>query len=98
MARNLQICREHDLNHEECVNLAEELLDKLVGHFGGSVSCVGDDYQYTHPTGIKAMVVPGEQDLMVNVKLGLLTRSLAPRLEEEINRVLDEYIGASKAS
>lgn len=93
MARNLQICREHDMNHAECITVAEELLDKLVDHFGGSVSCVGDDYRYTHPTGIKADVLARSGELSVNVKLGLLTRSLAPKLEREINRVLDEHIG-----
>ena len=91
--RKLNISRQHDLDQSECQSVAEELLDKLVDRFGGSVSCVGDDYQYQHSTGIKATVEAREGQLNVNVKLGLITSALAPKLESEINRVLDEHIG-----
>lgn len=91
--KNIKICRQHKLDSDECREVAEHLLDKLVDHFGGSVSCIGEDYQYRHPTGIKALVEARSEELNVNVKLGLMTAALAPKLEQEINRVLDEHIG-----
>ena len=33
---NVRVCREHNLGEQECQNLAEELLNKLVDKFGGS--------------------------------------------------------------
>ena len=83
------------MEYDECREVAQQLLDKLVDHFGGSISCIGDDYQYRHPTGIKAVIEARAKEFNVNVKLGLLTGALAPRLDEEINRVLDEHLGSS---
>ena len=33
---HIQICRENELDEQQCQNLAEELLQKLVKKFGGS--------------------------------------------------------------
>ena len=96
MAKKIQISRQHDMEHAECCEFAERLLDKMVDKFGGSVSSVGDDYQYNHSTGIKAIVEPRAKELNVNVKLGLLTSALAPKLEGEINKVLDKYMESSE--
>lgn len=90
---NIQICRQHDLDKDECRAVAEDLLDQLVDRFGGSVSEQGDDYLFRHPAGVKAMVEARQGELNVNVKLGLMTRSLAPTLEDKINKVLDEQLG-----
>ncbi|MDB4512273.1 polyhydroxyalkanoic acid system family protein [Arenicella sp.] len=95
MAKNLKICRQHDMSHDECREVAEQILEKLIDHFGGSVSHAGEDYQYKHPTGVKAVIEPGAKELNVNVKLGLLTSALAPKLEEEINRALDDHLGTN---
>lgn len=92
MKRNLQIHREHDLNETECRAMAEDLLAKLVGHFGGGFNQDGEDYLYKHTSGIKAKVQPKDGELLVDVKLGLMTRALAPQIEREMNRVLDEHL------
>ncbi len=89
----IKICKQHTLDQQECQVLAEELLDKLVAKFGGSVQAGSSDYKYKHSTGINALVEPRAGELLVNVKMGLLTRAMAPQLEAEINRVLDEQIG-----
>jgi len=41
-----------------------------------------------------ALVEAKEGQLNVDVKLGMMTRALAPQLEAEMNRVLDEHLGA----
>lgn len=89
----VHICRQHELDQDRCRDVAEQLLDKLINKFGGSISEEGEDYRYNHPTGIKAKVEPRAGEITIDVKLGMMTRSLAPKLDEAINRVLDEYIG-----
>ncbi|MBT8115899.1 MAG: polyhydroxyalkanoic acid system family protein [Arenicella sp.] len=91
--RRINICKQHDLDEDDCRTVAEDLLDQLVDHFGGYVEPDGDHYCYIHGTGIKAKVLPGEGELTINVTMSLLTGALAPRLEQEIHRVLEEQIG-----
>lgn len=78
---------------DECREVAEDLLDQLVDHFGGSIQSEGENYWYRHSTGIKAKVIPADGEISIDVKMGLLTRAMAPQLEREINRVLDEKLG-----
>jgi len=89
---NLQICREHDLDQDQCQTMAEDLLQKLVAKFGGSYKANGQNFLYKHTAGVKADIEPKEGELVVNVKLGMMTRALAPQLEKEMNKVLDEYL------
>lgn len=96
MAKKIEISRQHNMEQDECCEFAERLLDKMVDKFGGSVSSVGENYQYSHSTGIKAIVEPRAKEINVNVKLGLLTGALAPKLEGEINKVLDKYMDSGE--
>jgi len=89
---NIHICREHDLDEQECQSLAEELLQKLVSKFGGSYQEKGSNFAYRHTAGVTADVEPKAGELVVNVKLNFMTRALAPQLESEMNRVLDEHL------
>ena len=68
------------------------MLNKLVNKFGGKYKAEGDNFRYKHTAGVNAVVEPKAGELMVNVKLGLMTRALAPQLEKEMNRVLDDHI------
>ena len=56
---NVYISRKHHLDHEECVAVARELLDKLVGKYGGRVKPDGENFCYRHATGMTAVVEPG---------------------------------------
>jgi len=89
----IHINRQHSLEHDECRAVAENLLDKLVGKFGGTVKQKGDCYNYKHATGLSAVVEPKSGELDINVKLTMLTRSMGPKVEEKINAVLDEHMG-----
>ena len=89
---NVHVCRQHDLDEQECNALAENLLEKLVAKFGGSYSQKGANYKYRHTAGVDAIVEPKAGELVVKVKLGFMTRALAPQLEREMNKVLDEYL------
>jgi len=54
----IQVCRPHSLGEQDCQNLAEELLNKLVDKFGGSYQPVGNNYAYKHTAGVNATVEP----------------------------------------
>ena len=89
---NLRVCRELDIDEQECQDLAVELLDKLVSKFGGKYKQDGLNYRYKHGAGVNALVEPKAGELSVDVKLGMMTRALAPQFEKEMNRVLDEHL------
>ena len=90
----VQISRTHNLDHDECRSVAEDLLDKLVDKYGGSVRSQGDGYCYRHATGMSAIVEPREGELDITIKFNMMTRSFAPAVEAQIHRVLDEHMGA----
>ena len=89
---DLRVCREVDVDEQECQDLAIELLEKLVSKFGGKYKSEGSNYRYKHAAGVNAIVVPKAGELSVDVKLGMMTRALAPQLEKEMNRVLDDHL------
>jgi len=92
---NLRLCRELDIDEQECKDLAVQLLDKLVNKFGGKYKADGSNYRYKHTAGVNALVEPKAGELTVDVKLGMMTRALAPQLEKEMNRVLDDHLADS---
>lgn len=89
---DLRVCRELNVDEQECQDLAIKLLDKLVGKFGGKYKSEGNNYRYKHSAGVNAVVEPKAGELIVDVKLGMMTRALAPKLEKEMNRVLDDHL------
>lgn len=89
---NLRVCRELDVDEQECQDLAVELLEKLVRKFGGKYKQEGRNYRYKHTAGVNAIVEPKAGELNVDVKLGMMTRALAPQLEKEMNKVLDDHL------
>ena len=90
---NLKISRAHALGADECHVAAENLLEKLVDKMGGSYAQAGECFEYRHTSGVKAMVEPQNEQLVINVKLGLMTMGLKPVLDREINKQLDEHFG-----
>lgn len=88
----LNLRREHDLNQSESKELAEKLLAKLVNKFGGKITEKDNLFIYKHTMGVDAVVEPNEGEFVIDVKLGFLASSLAPKLEGEMNKILDEYL------
>ena len=88
----LNLRREHNLSQLESKELAEKLLGKLVEKFGGKVSAQVNNFAYKHTMGVDAVVEPNEGEFVVDVKLGFMARSFAPKLEGKMNEILDEYL------
>ena len=90
--KELKISRSHSLDHQQCRSATEGLLQRLEAKFGGSSKLSGDHYTYQHPTGIRAVVKPADNLIKVQVKFGMMTAYLAPKIESAINEALDEHI------
>jgi len=88
----LNLRREHDLSEAESKELAVKLLGKLVDKFGGKVAEKDNHFTYNHTMGVDAVVEPNEGEFVVDVKLGFMARSFAPKLEGKMNEILDEYL------
>jgi len=88
----LNLRREHNLSQSESKELAEKLLAKLVDKFGGTISEQGNNFAYKHTMGVDAIVEPNEGEFVVDVKLGFMARSFAPKLEGKMNEILDQYL------
>jgi len=88
----LNLRREHDLSQSESKELAEKLLGKLVDKFGGKISEDGNNFVYKHTMGVDAVVEPNAGEFIVDVKLGFMAKSFAPKLEGKMNEILDEYL------
>ena len=94
----IHICRKHNLDHDQCRSVAEDLLGKLVGEYGGSVRPDGNNFSYRHTSGMKAIVEPKEGELDIKVKLNFMTMAFAPEIKRQINQVLDKYISEDQES
>ena len=88
----LNLRREHDLSQSESKELAEKLLGKLVDKFGGKISEDGNNFVYKHTMGVDAVIEPNDGEFVVDVKLGFMAKSFAPKLEGKMNEILDEYL------
>ena len=84
--------REHQLDKQESRALAEKLLTKLVDKYGGRYDEDDDSFRYKHPAGVNAIVEPKEGEFIVNIKLGIMTRALGPKIEADMDRILDGYL------
>jgi len=89
---SIKLHREHELDQQESRELAEKLLNKLVDKYGGKYQEDGDNFRYKHTAGVKALVEPLEGEFLVDIKLGLMTLALGPKLEGDINKILDKYL------
>ncbi len=90
---HIKISRSHNLGHGECEQLAEELLDRLVDHYGGAVKKDRNTFRYSHRSGMSAVVETGEDALDIAIRLTMMTRAFGPKIEQQLNRILDEHLG-----
>jgi len=93
MKQQLLINRSHDLGLDECQNLAKELLEKIAERYGGTLDCGGENYKYNHATGVDVVIKPRAEKIDIDVQLGMIARAFAPKINEEINKVLNKHIG-----
>lgn len=89
---HIHIEREHDLDRKTLRKRAEKLARQLKDEFGGSYSWEGDTVHYNYSGGIDARLILQEEDIQVDVKLGMLMLMMKKRLQTEIERYLDKHL------
>lgn len=89
----ISITREHHFSHQEAIAHIEQLADKLVQKYGGSYEWQGDDLVYDYSGGLTARVSCSEDDVSVNIKLGMLMAMLKSTIANEVEGYMDKYFG-----
>jgi len=89
----LIITRAHDLSFEDLCAEAEALAEKLRRQYGGSWRWEEDCLHYNYSGGVDAIVWVDEDELTIEVKLGMMMGMMRRPIEREINVYLDQHIG-----
>jgi putative polyhydroxyalkanoate system protein len=90
--KSVSVKRQHNLGRQACIELADQITDKLIARIGGTKQLQGDTIYYKHISGSKGTLVSTECTLEVTVELGFLVRSLGKTIESEINEICDQYL------
>lgn len=88
----IYIQREHELDDGTLRKRVERLAKQLQGEFGGDYRWEGNTVHYSYSGGIDARLTLQENDILVDVKLGVLMLLLKKRLQAEIERYLDKHL------
>jgi putative polyhydroxyalkanoate system protein len=88
----IYIQREHELDRKTLRKRAEALAKQLKKEYGGNYSWEGDTVHYSYAGGIDARLTLQKEDILVDVKLGVLMLMVRRALEREIQRYLDEHL------
>lgn len=88
----ISICREHSMAHEDLLNQVEELADKLVAKYGGEYEWDGDELCYRYSGGVTAKILCTDEDVNVDIKLGMLMAMLKGTISREVEEYLDNHI------
>ncbi|MFM7785179.1 MAG: polyhydroxyalkanoic acid system family protein [Gammaproteobacteria bacterium] len=84
--------REHSLDRKTLRRRTESLAKQLQSEFGGDSRWEGDTLHYSYAGGIDARLTLQKEDLIVDVKLGVLMLMAKKPLTREIERYLDEHL------
>lgn len=88
----IYIQREHALDRKTLRKRAEALAAQLQSEFGGDFRWEGDTVHYRYSGGIDARMTLQKDDILVDVKLGVLMLMVKKPLTREIERYLDEHL------
>ncbi|WP_369601200.1 polyhydroxyalkanoic acid system family protein [Hahella sp. SMD15-11] len=88
----IQIQRSHQLSQKEAHALADELARDLAERFGVRWHWRGDTLEFSG-RGVKGSLALPEGRLSLIMELGLMFRPFRSRVEQSINRHLDEALG-----
>jgi putative polyhydroxyalkanoate system protein len=89
----IYIQRDHALDSRTLRRRAESLAKQLQSEYGGNYRWEGNTVHYNYSGGIDARLTLQDDDILVDVKLGVLMLLLKNRLQQEIERYLDKHLG-----
>jgi putative polyhydroxyalkanoate system protein len=88
----IYIQRDHDLDAKTLQKRAENLVSQLSSEFGGNYRWEGNTVHYNYSGGIDARLTLQKDDILVDVKLGVLMLMAKKPLERKINKFLDKHL------
>lgn len=88
----IHIQREHGLDRKTLRRRAEKLARQLKSTYGGAYRWEGDTVHYHYGGGIDARLTLQADDILVDVKLGILMMMAKKPLQREIERYLDDHL------
>ncbi len=69
-----------------------ELMEELIDRYGGDMEAHGYQISYSHPSGSRGVLESGEEDLNLDLQLGLMMLPMASKIRSELNRLCDERL------
>jgi len=88
---HVHIKRSHHLEHDHVKREVEQLAGKLATELSATCSWKGDRLEFKR-SGANGFIDIGEQDLEIDIKLGMLLTPLKSTIETKINDYLDKAL------
>lgn len=88
---DINVQRKHQLSLPDIRAKASELADQLASKFGGEHEWEGDNLNYKL-TGIDACIACTTEDIVVDIKLGMMMAALRGTIETEVGNLLDKLL------
>jgi putative polyhydroxyalkanoate system protein len=88
----ISIGKKHHLSHKKAKVVAEKIAKDLNKRFDLDYAWEGDHVEFERP-GLSGRMHVGEDEIRLDVRLGLLLSMMKPVLEKEIHAQLDKLIG-----
>ncbi len=87
----IRVERKHQLGKEVARQKAERLVGKLVSKYDMNAEWKGDVVELTR-SGVTGQVAVGEDNVVVELKLGMMLSMMGPMIESEVDRALDKAL------
>ncbi len=92
----IHLRREHDLTPEAARTKVERMAEALTRKFDAECAWKGDVLSVEHPS-VNGKVTLGQNEVVVEAKLGFLLAMFRDRIDEELVRILDKEFPDAKA-
>lgn len=88
----IRIRKEHALGYDAACETAEKFADKLMQQFNADYHWDEDDLKFS-AKGVKGQIHIGDEDVEIEVNLGLMYRPFKAKIENSILAELDDALG-----
>lgn len=86
---DINICRKHGKSMKEARQAAEHLAGELQDDLDMTYSWDGDVLSFQRP-GVKGQLTLDDDEVAIEIKLGLLFSAFKPMIEKEVHKFFDE--------
>ena len=91
----IHVSKKHHLGQKEARKTAEKLAKKLAKEYNAKYAWKGDDLEFTS-TGVNGQLHIKDDEVEIDMKLGLVMRPFKSRIEKGLRAELDAILGDKK--